>query len=140
MLKLFIRIIAPGFVLAGLLHVFLGLGADVMLGADIPASVLNDASLDSQNRFYGISFTVYGVLLWIASTDLARYRTLLRVLILWFFLGRWRCRNCCCHLCFGGCCAGRRKQDKTSRGIESRRYATQVAACTSRVPFHSTLR
>ncbi|MBK6296737.1 MAG: DUF4345 domain-containing protein [Sphingomonadales bacterium] len=87
MLKLFIRIIAPGFVLAGLLHVFLGLGADVMLGADIPASVLNDASLDSQNRFYGISFTVYGVLLWIASTDLARYRTLLRVLILWFFLG-----------------------------------------------------
>lgn len=87
MLKLFIRIIAPGFVLAGLLHVFLGLGADVMLGADIPASVLNDASLDSQNRFYGISFTVYGVLLWIASTDLARYSTLLRVLILLFFLG-----------------------------------------------------
>ena len=87
MLKLFLRIIAPGFVLAGLLHVFLGLGADVMLGADIPASVLNDASLDSQNRFYGISFTVYGVLLWIASTDLAHYRTLLRVLILWFFIG-----------------------------------------------------
>jgi hypothetical protein len=87
MLKLALRIIAPGFVLAGLSHVFLGLGADAMLGAQIPADLLTDASLDSQNRFYGISFTIYGVLFWIAAGDLVRYRTLLRILILWFFLG-----------------------------------------------------
>lgn len=87
MLKLLLRIIAPGFVLAGLSHVFLGLGADATLGAHIPVDVLNDPSLDSQNRFYGISFTAYGVLFWIASRDLARYNILLRVLIVWFFLG-----------------------------------------------------
>ena len=45
------------------------------------------ASNTAPRRVSGNSFTVYGVLLWIASTDLARYRTLLRVLILWFFLG-----------------------------------------------------
>ena len=87
MLKLLLRIIAPGFVLAGLSHVLLGLGADGMLGAQVSPAMLADASLDSQNRFYGISFTIYGVLFWIAAGDLVRYRTLLRILILWFFLG-----------------------------------------------------
>ena len=36
MVKLFLRVIAPGFVLAGLSHTFLGLGADAMLGAQVP--------------------------------------------------------------------------------------------------------
>lgn len=87
MLKLVLRVIAPGFVLAGLLHVFLGLGADVLLGAHLSPDTLADASLDSQNRYYGISFTIYGVLFWIAAGDLGRYRTVLRILIGWFFLG-----------------------------------------------------
>ncbi len=87
MLKPVLRVIAPGFVLAGLLHVFLGLGADVLLGAHLSPDTLSDASLDSQNRYYGISFTIYGVLFWIAAGDLRRYRTVLRILIAWFFLG-----------------------------------------------------
>ena len=87
MIKLVLRIIAPGFVLARLTHVFLGLGADTLLGAHISPDTLADPSLDSQNRFYGISYTLYGALFWIAAGDLARYRTLLRILILWFFFG-----------------------------------------------------
>lgn len=87
MLKLVLRVVALGFVLAGLSHVFLGPGADVALGANILPETLADATLDSQNRFYGASFTIYGVLFWIASGDLVRYATLLRVLILWFFFG-----------------------------------------------------
>lgn len=87
MLKPVLRVIAPGFVLAGLAHVILGLGADVLLGAHLSPDTLADASLDSQNRYYGISFTLYGVLFWIAAGDPRRYRTVLRVLIGWFFLG-----------------------------------------------------
>ncbi len=87
MLKLTLRVIAPGFVLAGLSHAFLGLGADAMLGAQISPGMFADATLDSQNRFYGASFTIYGILIWIAAGDLTRYRTLLHILILWFFLG-----------------------------------------------------
>ncbi len=87
MVKLVLRVIAPGFVLAGLLHTFLGLGADAMLGAQVSPEMLADATLDSQNRFYGASFTLYGILFWIAAGDLARHRTLLHILLLWFFLG-----------------------------------------------------
>lgn len=87
MLKLVLRILAPGFVIAGLTHVFLGLGADMALGAHIAPETLMDPSLDSQNRFYGACFTLYGALLWIGSGDLTRYRPILKAAIACFFLG-----------------------------------------------------
>ena len=85
MFCLFLRIAAPLFVAVGALHLAFGLGADVMLGARLPAEVLNDAALDSQNRFYGVAFTIYGLLFWLCASDLHRYATVFRCLIWVFF-------------------------------------------------------
>jgi hypothetical protein len=84
MLALFLKIAAPLFVLVGALHLVLGAGADVLLGAKLPAEALADAALNSQNRFYGIAFTLYGVLLYLCATDLPKYATVLRC-VLWVF-------------------------------------------------------
>jgi hypothetical protein len=62
----------------------LGVGADVMLGAKLPPETLSDATLNSQNRFYGIAFTLYGVLLYLCATDLRKYAAVLRC-VLWVF-------------------------------------------------------
>jgi Domain of unknown function (DUF4345) len=83
-LATFLRITAPVFVLVGALHLCLGLNADALLGAKLPADVIADATLDSQNRFYGTSFTLYGALLWLSASDLARYATVLRCLLVVF--------------------------------------------------------
>jgi hypothetical protein len=84
MLALFLKIAAPVFVLVGALHLVLGVGADVLLGAKLPAEALADAALNSQNRFYGIAFSLYGVLLYLCATDLSKYATVLRC-VLWVF-------------------------------------------------------
>jgi hypothetical protein len=77
-----LRSAAPLTALIGAVHLLLGLGADSLLGARVPVQVLADPALDSQNRFYGVSFVLYGVLLWLCSTDLAKYATVLRC-VLW---------------------------------------------------------
>lgn len=85
MLPIVLKALSPVFVLVGLLHLMLGLQADVMLGAVIPDSVLSDPVLDSQNRFYGVAFTVYGFLLFVCATDLDRYQLILKILLWVFF-------------------------------------------------------
>jgi hypothetical protein len=82
---LVLKIIAPVFILVGALHLTLGVGADVLLGAKLSAATLNDPVLDSQNRFYGVSFSVYGILLILCSTDLRTYAPVLRCLLWVFF-------------------------------------------------------
>lgn len=79
-----LKIFAPVFLLVGLLHLALGAGADVLLGAALSEQTLRDPVLDSQNRFYGISFTLYGVLFFLCATDLEKYQTVLRC-VLWVF-------------------------------------------------------
>jgi hypothetical protein len=44
----------------------------------------DDPVLDSQNRFYGISFTLYGVLLFLCATDISKYSAVLKC-VLWVF-------------------------------------------------------
>lgn len=85
-LALVLKLVAPLFFIAGALHLILGLGADALLGARIPDEVRSDPALDSQNRFYGVSFTLYGVLLFLGSTDLKRYATVLRCVLWTFFV------------------------------------------------------
>ena len=85
MLPLVLKISSPVFVAVGLLHLVLGLQADVLLGASIPLAVLADPVLDSQNRFYGVAFTVYGFLLYLCAKDLEKYQTVLRTLLFVFF-------------------------------------------------------
>ena len=82
----FLKFVAPMFLVVGVLHLTLGLGADVLLGAKLPPEALADPALDSQNRFYGVAFTLYGVLLWVCASDIPRYATVLKC-IFWVFFG-----------------------------------------------------
>lgn len=83
-LQLVLRLCAPVFLLVGMLHLLIGLQADVLLGAKLSAETLTDPALDSQNRFYGVAFALYGVLLFLCATDIAKYATVLRC-VLWVF-------------------------------------------------------
>jgi hypothetical protein len=83
-LALFLKVVAPVFFLVGALHLALGAGADVLLGAKLSAEVLADPALNSQNRFYGVAFSLYGVLFYLCATDLPKYATVLRC-VLWVF-------------------------------------------------------
>lgn len=83
-----LRAIGGGIVLVALTHIALGPNADVLLGANLPADVINDPVLDSQNRFYGAAFGLYGVILILASYALDAYRpVLLWALALFFVAG-----------------------------------------------------
>jgi len=80
-LVLLLKIVAPLFVLVAALHLALGAGADVLLGAKLSAEALADPTLNSQNRFYGVAFSLYGVLLYLCATDLPKYATVARCLL-----------------------------------------------------------
>ena len=69
------------------LHLFLGPQADVLLGAELPASAVIDPVLDSQNRFYGVAFSLYGVLLLLSASDLTRYAPVFYATMWVFFAG-----------------------------------------------------
>ncbi len=79
-----LRLVGIACVLAGLAHASLGVSGDWIVGV-VPANPV-DPSLDSQNRFYGTAFMLYGVLFWLCSRDLARYAPVLRALIGLMFL------------------------------------------------------
>ena len=74
-------------VVVGALHVIFGLQADQMLGAGLTEITLTNASLDSQNRFYGAQFMLMGGVVWISATDLKRHASLLRLAMAVFFIG-----------------------------------------------------
>lgn len=86
-LALLLKLSAPIFLFVGALHLFLGVNADVALGAVLSKEALTDAALDSQNRFYGVTFTLYGVLLYLCATDLQKYAVVFRCVIWVFFAG-----------------------------------------------------
>jgi hypothetical protein len=83
----FLKIGGAVIVLIGMLHAVLGPGADRMLDASVPDAAVGHASLDSQNRFYGTAFALYGVLLWLCSTDMTRYGPVFVALLIVFFVG-----------------------------------------------------
>lgn len=82
--SLVLRLAAPIFFSVGALHLALGAGAEVLLGAQLSAEALADPTLDSQNRFYGVSFTLYGALLFLCATNIPKYATVLRC-VFWVF-------------------------------------------------------
>jgi len=83
-LQLILKLTAPVILLVGCLHLVLGVNAEVMLGANLSLATVSDPVLDSQNRFYGVAFTLYGFLLYVCATDLTKYQSILR-LALWVF-------------------------------------------------------
>jgi hypothetical protein len=82
-----VKVVGAVIVLIGCLHVALGLGADKLLDPSVPTDAVSHPSLDSQNRFYGAAFAIFGVLLWMCSTDMTRYADVFRALMIVFFIG-----------------------------------------------------
>lgn len=82
---IFLRIMAITILLAGSSHLLLGVGAEVLLGAKLSAQTLAEPSLNSQNRFYGTSYMLYGILLWVCTRDIDRYALIFRILLLMTF-------------------------------------------------------
>ncbi len=80
-----LRLLAIGCFVPVALHVTLGVAGDSLIGAPVPAVI--DASLDSQNRFYGASFAIYGALLWYCARDVRAYASLLKIVLALFFFG-----------------------------------------------------
>src|SRR5262249_25009482 len=87
MLAVVLTVVAPLILLVGALHLVLGVGADVLLGRKLPAETLADPALNSQNRFYGVAFALYGVLLYLCAIDLPKYAIVLRCVLWVFFAG-----------------------------------------------------
>ena len=83
----FLKLLAPVPVLVGILHVVLGPGADVLLGAELSWEAIHDPVLDSQNRFYGVVFMGYGLLFWVCAMDLRKYAAVFRIAAGFVFLG-----------------------------------------------------
>lgn len=82
-----LKLAAPVFFIVAALHLVMGPGADGLLGAELPLELQKDPVLDSQNRFYGVVFALYGALFWLVATDLQRYRPVLRCVLWVFFAG-----------------------------------------------------
>jgi hypothetical protein len=72
-----IRTLAVAFIAVSGLHLFMGLYADAAVGSPITAEMASQPSFDSQNRFYGVTFSMLGFALLIGSTDLLRYRPII---------------------------------------------------------------
>ncbi len=70
----------------GSMKVVLGAKADALLDPTIPDATVRHPSVDSQVRFYGGAFALYGVLLWLCSNDMTRYEPVFRAMMIVFFL------------------------------------------------------
>ncbi len=87
MIGIFLRLFGIICIVAGLSHVLLGLNAENLLGANLPSDIVSNASLDSQNRFYGAAFMLFGAVSWLSAVDLRKNAVLFRLMMLVFFVG-----------------------------------------------------
>lgn len=81
-----LRALAAVIVVVSLLHAVLGLGADALLGVAVPGAAITNASLDSQNRFYGMAFALFAAVLVLAASDLERHAPTLNAALVIIFL------------------------------------------------------
>jgi Domain of unknown function (DUF4345) len=82
---LFLRMMAITILLASSSHLLLGVEAEALLGAKLSPETLAEPSLNSQNRFYGTSYMLYGILLWVCTQNMDRYALIFRILLLMTF-------------------------------------------------------
>jgi Domain of unknown function (DUF4345) len=87
MLNLLLRTTSVVYFLVGLAHLTLGIGADSLIGADLDAATLSNATLDSQSRFYGTAFGVSGLLLWTAAAKIESSKPIIFCVMLSLFGG-----------------------------------------------------
>jgi Domain of unknown function (DUF4345) len=81
-----LKVLGTTIVAIGLLKVVMGAKADRLLDESIPLAAVMHPSIDSQIRFYGGAFSVYGVLLWLCANDITKYADVFKVLMIVFFL------------------------------------------------------
>jgi hypothetical protein len=81
-LKVVIRILCLVPLLTGLADLILGAGALSSVGVDLSRTVLENATLNSQLRFFAAIWFGFGVMLWIVAGDLVQQAT-------WFKLMCW---------------------------------------------------
>ncbi len=84
--QLTLRILGVGIIGVAMIHIVLGPGAEVLFGSGISAISLADPTIDSQNRFYGAAFALYGGVFVLASFDVAKYRAMLILAFTVFFV------------------------------------------------------
>ena len=76
-----------GIVLIALGHIILGPYSEVLLGSNISEVSMLDPTVDSQNRFYGTVFSLFGVLLILCSRNVLANKTILYSVFWVFFAG-----------------------------------------------------
>jgi hypothetical protein len=81
-----LKVFGVTIVAIGVLKVSLGAKADRLLDPSIPLQTVEHPSVDSQIRFYGGAFSVYGVLLWMCANDMTNYASVFKVLMIVFLL------------------------------------------------------
>lgn len=87
----FLRLLAIAVFAAALVHVTFGLWGESLLGADLSGVTSGEPNLDSQNRFYGAAFLIYGVILWqVAARPLQPHPVFLPAVGLFFCAGAIR--------------------------------------------------
>ena len=84
-LAIVLKLMAAACLVPALIHGFWGEEANRIVGMQLPTIGI-DASYDSQNRFYGVAFGLYAVLLWVAATDIRKYAGILRIIFSMMFL------------------------------------------------------
>ena len=85
-LEFTLKLFAPVFYVVAALHLVFGLSADAMLGAAVPLEVSSEPSLSSQNRFYGVAFALYGIVLQLCARDIKANEALFKAAMSVFFL------------------------------------------------------
>lgn len=80
-----LKVMAAACFAPAVLHGFLGVDANMFIGIPVPSSGI-DPSHDSQNRFYGVAFGLYAVLLWMAAFDVKQHAGILRIVFAMVFL------------------------------------------------------
>jgi hypothetical protein len=74
-LKVVVRILCLVPLLTGLIDLVLGAGALSSVGVDLSRTVLENATLNSQLRFFAAIWFGFGVMLWIVAGDLVQHAT-----------------------------------------------------------------
>ncbi|MCR9261792.1 MAG: DUF4345 domain-containing protein [Pseudomonadaceae bacterium] len=82
-----LRIMGSVIILIALGHTTLGPFSEVLLGSNISEASMLDPTVDSQNRFYGTVFSLFGVLLILCSRNLLANKTILYCVFWVFFAG-----------------------------------------------------
>lgn len=86
-LRIFLTLAGLCTLFAGGFHALAGVGGDWFIGLKSPEAI--NPSLDSQNRFYGAAFLLYGILFVYCARELLRYADILKIAFATMFLAGW---------------------------------------------------